>query len=145
MTTGALIQSKCQQETVKRIFWSTPNEVLTAHTEWLQGVKQRHFSTTCAVYKENCGSWWLSGCRSSVADCTSQVSWVWFPVTADFFTYFHLKTYNVFFHCAVLIDMIYQWSSLKFWKGVFRASFALTLLPGSCAHESLGMRLLLHK
>ena len=39
-----------------------------AHTEWLAGVRLRHFSTTCAVYIEDCEGWWLSGCRSSVAD-----------------------------------------------------------------------------
>ena len=28
----------------------------------------RHFSPTCAVHIEDCGGWWLSGCRSSVAE-----------------------------------------------------------------------------
>ena len=39
---------------------------------------------------EDCDGWWLSGCRS----CTSQVSLVQFPVTANLFTflYFHLLT-----------------------------------------------------
>ena len=26
------------------------------------------FSTICAVHIEECGGWWLSGCRSSVAE-----------------------------------------------------------------------------
>ena len=48
--------------------WLTPNRVLTAHTEWLSGVRLRHFSTTCAVYIEDCEGWWLSGCRGSVEE-----------------------------------------------------------------------------
>ena len=40
--------------------------LLMAQTEWLPGVWLRHFSTTCAVYREDCEGWWLSGCRSSV-------------------------------------------------------------------------------
>ena len=51
-----------------RIFRSTHNGVLTAHTKWLPGVRLRHFSTTCAVYIEDCEGWWLSGCHSSVAE-----------------------------------------------------------------------------
>ena len=35
-------------------FWSTPNRVLMAHTEWLPGVWLRYFSTTCAIHIENC-------------------------------------------------------------------------------------------
>ena len=27
---------------MERIFWSTPNGVLTAHTEWLPGMRLRH-------------------------------------------------------------------------------------------------------
>ena len=49
---------------VKRI----PNGVLTAHTEWLPGVQLRHFSPSCAVHIEDYEGWWLSGCRSSVAE-----------------------------------------------------------------------------
>ena len=33
----------------------------------LLGVRLRHFSTACAVYIEDCESWWLSGCHSLVA------------------------------------------------------------------------------
>ena len=29
------------------------------------GVRLRHFSTSYAVYIEDCEGWWLSGCRSS--------------------------------------------------------------------------------
>ena len=42
--------------------------VLTAHTEWLPRVRLRHFSTSCAVYIEDCEGWWLSSCFSSVAE-----------------------------------------------------------------------------
>ena len=52
-----------------------------AHTEWLPGVRLRHFSPTCAVHIEDCEGWWLSGCRSSVAE-----HW---PFTS---LYFHLIT-----------------------------------------------------
>ena len=45
-----------------------PNGVLTAHTEWLLGVRLRHVSTTFAEYIEDCEGWWLSGCCSSVAE-----------------------------------------------------------------------------
>ena len=38
-----------------------------AHAE-LPGVRLRYFSTTCAVYIEDCEVWWLSSCRSSVAE-----------------------------------------------------------------------------
>ena len=48
--------------------WLTPNRVLTAQTEWVLSVRLRHFSTTCAVYIEDCEGWWLSGCCSSVAE-----------------------------------------------------------------------------
>ena len=46
----------------------SPNRVLTAHTEWLLGVRLRHFSTTCAldIYEGWCLG--LSGCHSSVAE-----------------------------------------------------------------------------
>ena len=44
------------------------NRVLTAHTEWLLGVRPRHFNTTCAVHIEDCEGWWLSGYHSSVAE-----------------------------------------------------------------------------
>ena len=36
--------------------------------ECLPGVRLRHFSTTCAVHIEDCEGWWLSSCRSSVAE-----------------------------------------------------------------------------
>ena len=52
---------------MERIFKLTPNGVLTAHTEWLPGVRLRHFSTVCAVYRDSEG-WWLSSCRSSVTE-----------------------------------------------------------------------------
>ena len=52
---------------MERILRSTPNGVLMAHTEWLLDVRLRHFSTTCAVYIEDCEGLvvvrlsWLSG------------------------------------------------------------------------------------
>ena len=46
----------------------SPNRVLTAHTEWLPGVQLKHFSLTCPLRIEDCEGWWLSGCRSSVAE-----------------------------------------------------------------------------
>ena len=53
---------------MERIFQSTHNGVLLAHTEWLPGVRLRHFSPTCTVHVEDCESCWLSGCCSSVAE-----------------------------------------------------------------------------
>ena len=58
------------------------------------------FSSTCAVYTENCEGWGLSGCPLVVAQqrstsCTSQLSWVQFLVTVRLSTmilYFHLRT-----------------------------------------------------
>ena len=47
--------------------------------EWLPGVRLRHFSPTCAVHIEDCEGWWLSGCRSSVAEhwrLKPEVYWV---------------------------------------------------------------------
>ena len=52
---------------MERIFWSTPNRVLTAHTEWLSGVRLRH-SVLPVPYTENCEGWWLSGCHGSVTE-----------------------------------------------------------------------------
>ena len=49
-------------------FLSAPNRVLTAHSEWLPGVETEAFSTTCAVYGEDCEGWWLPGGRSLVAE-----------------------------------------------------------------------------
>ena len=77
---------------MKRIFWSTPNRVLMAHTEWLP------FSTTCAVHVEDCEGWWLSACRGSVAKhwwLKPQVSCVRLSATACLFTflYFRLITF----------------------------------------------------
>ena len=44
----------------------------------LLGVRLRHFSTTCAVYIEDCEGWWLSSCHSSVADTlTAQTRCPW--------------------------------------------------------------------
>ena len=40
----------------------------TTYTEWLPGVQLRSFSITCAACIEDCEGWWLSGCRSSVAE-----------------------------------------------------------------------------
>jgi len=39
-----------------------------ANTEWLPNVQLRHFNPTCAVYIDDCEEWWLSICRSSVAE-----------------------------------------------------------------------------
>ena len=39
---------------LETIFWSTPNEVLTAHTEWLSGLQLRHSVTICTVHIEDC-------------------------------------------------------------------------------------------
>ena len=88
------------------IFQLTPNGVLTAHTEWLPGVRLRHFSTTCAVYTEGCGGWWLSGCCSSVAEhwlhklgVLSLIPSSCWPFTS---LHFHLKNivscHLIFFH-----------------------------------------------
>ena len=43
-------------------------KLILSHAEWLPGVRLRHFSTTCAVYIEDCEGWWLSGGRSSVVE-----------------------------------------------------------------------------
>ena len=57
-----------------RIFWSTPNGVLTVHTEWLSVLKLKH-SVPLAVYGEDCEDWWLSGgCSSVVRALASQVT-----------------------------------------------------------------------
>ena len=78
---------------MERIFQSTP---LTAHAEWLPGVQLRHFSPTCAVHIEDCGGWWLSGCRSSVAEHWLHKPGVLSSIPGDCrpFTllYFHLGT-----------------------------------------------------
>ena len=74
------------------IFQSTPNRVLMAHAEWLPGVQLRHSVTTCAVHIEDCGGWWLSGCRGSMAEywwLKSEVSWVRLLVTAGLFTFLY--------------------------------------------------------
>ena len=89
---------------MKRIFWSSPNGVLTACTEWL-----RHFNPTCAVHKD-CGGWGLSSRHSLDAEhqlhqpcsqapvqgrphtraweqgysCTSQMYWVQFMAAGLF-------------------------------------------------------------
>ena len=42
--------------------------VLMAHIEWLPGVMYKPFSTTCAVYIEDCWGWRLPGVRSSVVE-----------------------------------------------------------------------------
>ena len=51
---------------------------------------------TCEEHIEDCEGWWLSS-------CTSQVSWVQFPVTAGLFTflYFASKHLNLLIHCTV--------------------------------------------
>ena len=68
---------------LETIFWSTPNGVLMAHTEWLPGVQLRHFSTTSTIYR----LWGLvvSSCRGLVAErwrLNPEVSWVRLPATA---------------------------------------------------------------
>ena len=49
---------------MERILKLTPNGVLTAHTEWLPGVRLRHFSTICAVYIKIVG---VGGCLVVIA------------------------------------------------------------------------------
>ena len=74
---------------MERIFRSTPNKVLTAHTEWLPGVRLKHsVATTCAVHIEDCEGWWFFGCHGSVAEhwrLKPEVSWVRLPVAASLF------------------------------------------------------------
>ena len=87
---------------MERIFRSTPNGVLTAHTEWLPGVATEAFqSHLCSTYR---GLWGAGGCPVVVAQwqstgCTSQVSWVRFPAAAGLFTflYFRLITSKLLF------------------------------------------------
>ena len=50
------------------IMISTQYVLSTVQTKWLPSVRLRHFSPTCAVHIEDCEGWWLSGCRSSVAE-----------------------------------------------------------------------------
>ena len=53
------------------------------------------FSTTCAVYIEDCEGWWLSGCRGSVAEhwqLKPEVSWVRLPMAAGLFHFFSLSS-----------------------------------------------------
>ena len=50
---------------MEMIFRLTPSRVLMAHTEWLLGVRLRHFSNTWVVNTEDCEGWW---CHSSVAE-----------------------------------------------------------------------------
>ena len=55
---------------MERIFWLTPNRVLTAHTEWLPGVRLRHsVPPACA---EGCDGWWLSSCQWQSTGGSSQ-------------------------------------------------------------------------
>ena len=73
-------------------FWS--KLIISYISEWLLGVWLRHFSTTCAVHIEDCEGWWLSGCCGSVAEHWQpkpEVSWVWLPVTAGFFTFLYFR------------------------------------------------------
>ena len=96
-------------------FWSTPNGVLTAHTESLPGayLHEAFQSHLYSTYRILWGVWlwgvwlwgvwlwgvwlwgvwlwgvWLSGCRDSVAEhwrLKPEVSWVQFPTTASLFT-----------------------------------------------------------
>ena len=55
---------------MERIFWSTPNEVLMAHTEWLPGVRLGHSvpPVQYILHIEDCEGWWSPGCRGSVAE-----------------------------------------------------------------------------
>ena len=75
---------------MERIFRSTPNGVLTAHTEWLPGVQLRHQYHLCSTYR----GLWLSGCCGSVAEhwrLKPEVSWVRLPATAGFFTFLYFR------------------------------------------------------
>ena len=60
------------------------------------------FSTTCAVHIEDCEGWWLSDCRSSVAQhwrLKPEVSWVRLPVAAGLFTFLYF--------CPITAKLIY--------------------------------------
>ena len=46
---------------VERIFQSTPDRVLSAHTEWSARCVTEAFSTTYAVCIKDCEGWWLFG------------------------------------------------------------------------------------
>ena len=79
---------------MERIFRSTPNGVLMAHTEWLPGVRLRHFSTICIVYIEDCEGWRFSGCRSSVTEPWLHKPDVPFQVIAGLLTFFYFRLKN---------------------------------------------------
>ena len=82
-----------------RIFRSTPNGILTAHSEWLPGVWLRH-SVPLVQYIQRMVR--VGGCPVVVTQWqstgpTSQVSWVQFPMTVSLFTssIFASKTSNL--------------------------------------------------
>ena len=71
-----------------RIFRSTPNGILTAHSEWLPGVWLRH-SVPLVQYIQRMVR--VGGCPVVVTQWqstgpTSQLSWVQFPMTVSLFT-----------------------------------------------------------
>ena len=72
LTLGSILHmlSICMAHMLLQMVFQTANTgyIHQTKTEWLLGVQLRHFSTTCAVHIEDCEGWWLSGCRSSVAE-----------------------------------------------------------------------------
>ena len=64
------------------------SSIYTAQVVLNAGCTTEAFSTTCAVYIEDCEGWWLSGCCGSVAEhwrLKPKVSWVRLPAAAGFF------------------------------------------------------------
>ena len=78
------------------IFWSTPNEGLTAHTYWVTArCATEAFSATCAVHIEDFEGWWSSSCHDSVAEhwrLKLEVSWVRLPAAADLFNFLYFAS-----------------------------------------------------
>ena len=83
-----------------RVFQSTPDG-----TYWVAvRCVTEAFSTTCAVHMENCGGWWLSSCRGSVAEhwqLKPEVSWVWLPAAASLFHFPLFSPHNIQIHSLV--------------------------------------------
>ena len=85
---------------IERIFQSTPNGILMAHTEWLPMWDWSIQYHLCRTYR-GCGGWWLSGCRGSVEEhwrLKPEVSWVWLPGVAGFFHFLLFSPHNIQIH-----------------------------------------------